>query len=119
MFMSQKNTQPNNTKHPKQQHAGTASNPFHSIHVLPRLHGPRTAGQTASEAKKIPAMGALKPAATPAAAPEASKASGFWLILATTSSGPGGGRGCGAGGGGWMEGGGEVKLGMRWEDAKR
>ena len=40
-----------------------------------------SAGRTTSEAKKMPAMGALKPAATPAAAPEASSASGFWLIL--------------------------------------
>mmetsp|Transcript_120592 Transcript_120592/g.352231 ORF Transcript_120592/g.352231 Transcript_120592/m.352231 type:complete len:298 (+) Transcript_120592:337-1230(+) len=43
--------------------------------VRSRLFSP--VGLTTSEAKKMPAMGALKPAATPAAAPEASTESGF------------------------------------------
>mmetsp|Transcript_36585 Transcript_36585/g.109253 ORF Transcript_36585/g.109253 Transcript_36585/m.109253 type:complete len:257 (-) Transcript_36585:742-1512(-) len=43
--------------------------------VRSRLFSP--VGLTTSEAKKMPAMGALKPAATPAAAPEASTESGL------------------------------------------
>ena len=50
--------------------------------VLTPSKNPRFSFLFSSEAKKMPAMGALKPAATPAAAPLASRASGFWLILA-------------------------------------